>query len=63
MMSCRFIRHDTPHPGGILATPEMTRQEILDALCFGDFLAHKIRVDQAIKAGRIPHYRDKRQRN
>jgi len=36
--------------------PDMNRQQMLSALCFGDFEAHKIKCDQMIKDGKIPAY-------
>ncbi len=34
----------------------MTKSELLDALCFGDFNAHKEKSDKLIKEGKIPAY-------
>lgn len=39
-----------------LQSPEMSREEILDALCFGDFKAHKAKVEQWIADGVVPAY-------
>jgi hypothetical protein len=36
--------------------PNMTKQEILDALCFGNFAEHKEKSLQMIKDGKIPAY-------
>jgi hypothetical protein len=36
--------------------PNMTKQEILDALCFGNFEEHKEKSIQMIKEGKIPAY-------
>jgi hypothetical protein len=35
---------------------DMNRDEMLDALCFGDFEAHREKCDKMIKEGRIPTY-------
>jgi hypothetical protein len=40
-----------------LGNPQMTRSEILSALCFGDFEAHKKKTQELIKEGKIPAYR------
>ncbi|MBC8343904.1 MAG: hypothetical protein ISR55_06870 [Bacteroidetes bacterium] len=39
-----------------LEQPEMTREDILDALCFGDFEAHKMKCERLIMLGKIPAY-------
>lgn len=39
-----------------LGNPEMTRDEMLDAVCFGDFNGHKVKCDQWVKEGKIPPY-------
>jgi hypothetical protein len=35
---------------------QMTKEELLDALCFGDFKAHKEKSDKLIKEGKLPAY-------
>lgn len=35
---------------------DITREELLDALCFGDFKAHKEKSDRLIKEGKLPAY-------
>ncbi|MEZ4722153.1 MAG: hypothetical protein R2813_09790 [Flavobacteriales bacterium] len=40
--------------------PEMSREEILDALCFGDFEGHKTDVEKWINEGKIPAYAEKK---
>jgi hypothetical protein len=39
-----------------LGEPNMTKKEMLDALCFGDFKEHKKKVNQLIKEGKLPAY-------
>jgi len=39
-----------------LGNPEMTKKEMLDALCFGDFKEHKKKVTLLIKEGKLPAY-------
>jgi len=39
-----------------LGDPNMSREEVLDALCFGDFKAHTKKVEQWIKDGIVPPY-------
>lgn len=39
-----------------LGNPNMTKKEMLDALCFGDFKEHKKKVQQLIKEGKLPAY-------
>lgn len=39
-----------------LGNPEMTIEDMLDALCFGSFQAHKEKVDGMIAEGKIPPY-------
>jgi hypothetical protein len=36
----------------------MERDEILDALCFGDFDAHKQKCERLIREGKIPVYKE-----
>jgi hypothetical protein len=39
-----------------LGDPNMSKKEMLDALCFGDFKEHKKKVNQLIKEGKLPSY-------
>ncbi len=39
-----------------LGDTEMTREDMLDALCFGNFQAHKEKVDRLISEGKLPPY-------
>jgi hypothetical protein len=41
-----------------LNCPQMTKPEILDALCFGNFEEHKLKSLQLIKEGKLPAYRE-----
>jgi hypothetical protein len=41
-----------------LNSPEMTREEMLDAICFGSFKEHTEKCDQMIKEGKIPVYKE-----
>jgi hypothetical protein len=38
--------------------PEMSKQEILDALCFGNFNEHKEKSIKMIKEGKLPVYKN-----
>ena len=40
-----------------LGDPKMSREDVLSALCFGDFEAHKKKTQELIKEGKIPSYR------
>ena len=39
-----------------LGDPEMSREDMLNAICFGDFQAHKEKVELLIKEGKVPAY-------
>jgi hypothetical protein len=39
-----------------LNSPLMTKEEVLDALCFGNFEEHKQKSLQLIKEGKLPAY-------
>jgi len=39
-----------------LGDKEMTREDILSALCFGDFKEHKKKVEALVKEGKLPKY-------
>jgi len=39
-----------------LDNPKMTKNEMLDALCFGNFKEHKVKCEQLIKEGKLPAY-------
>jgi len=39
-----------------LGNPAITRDEMLAALCFGNFKEHKIKTDRLIKEGKLPKY-------
>ena len=39
-----------------LNSPDMTKKELLDALCFGDFEGHKLKSNLLIKEGKLPAY-------
>ncbi len=39
-----------------LGDPKMSREDMLSALCFGDFKAHKEKTQLLIKEGKIPAY-------
>ncbi len=41
-----------------LNSPLMTKQELLDALCFGNFEEHKQKSIQLIKEGKLPAYQN-----
>jgi len=40
-----------------LGDPKMTRNDMLSALCFGNYEEHKKKTQQLIKDGKIPSYR------
>ena len=40
-----------------LGDPKMSREDVLSALCFGDFEAHKKKTQEMIKEGKLPSYR------
>ena len=39
-----------------LNSPTMTKEELLDALCFGNFEEHKQKSLQLVKEGKLPAY-------
>jgi hypothetical protein len=39
-----------------LGNLNMTRDEMLSALCFGDYVAHKEKTNQLVKEGKLPEY-------
>lgn len=39
-----------------LGDPELTREDLLDCLCFGNFKAHKEKVDALIDEGKLPAF-------
>ena len=39
-----------------LGDPKMSREDMLSALCFGDYKAHKEKTKQLIKEGKLPDY-------
>ena len=39
-----------------LGNPAMSRDEVLSALCFGDYEAHKVKTQQMITEGKLPAY-------
>ena len=39
-----------------LGDPDMTREDMLNALCFGDFQKHKKKVNSLISQGKLPTY-------
>ena len=40
-----------------LGNPSMTREEMLSALCFGDFKEHQRKTEGLIKEGKLPRYK------
>ncbi len=40
-----------------LESPLMTKTELLDALCFGNFEEHKLKSQQLVKEGKLPAYK------
>lgn len=45
----------------VLGNPEMTKEEMLDALCFGDFNSHKEKCIEWEKEEKIPRWVRKEQ--
>jgi len=43
-----------------LGNKEMTREEMLSAICFGDFQEHKRKTDELVKEGKLPKYASKK---
>ena len=41
-----------------LNSPQMTKPEMLDALCFGNFEEHKLKSLQLIREGKLPAYHE-----
>ncbi|HET6245835.1 MAG: hypothetical protein H0V01_12270 [Bacteroidetes bacterium] len=41
-----------------LDQPEMSRNEMLDALCFGNFQEHKAKCEAMVKEGKIPAFKN-----
>lgn len=41
-----------------LECPEITKKELLDALCFGDFEEHRRKSSALIKEGKLPAYHE-----
>jgi hypothetical protein len=41
-----------------LNAPELSKQELLDALCFGNYEEHKSKSKQLIKEGKLPAYHE-----
>ena len=41
-----------------LNNPQMTKPEMLDALCFGNFEEHKLKSLQLVKEGKLPAYHE-----
>ncbi len=41
-----------------LNAPQLTKEEVLDALCFGNFEEHKQKSMQLIKEGKLPAYHE-----
>lgn len=42
-----------------LGSPDLTREDLLDALCFGNFKAHQEKVENLIAEGKVPAYKSK----
>jgi hypothetical protein len=41
-----------------LAMPDMKKEEILDAICFGSYQEHKLKCDNLVKEGKIKRYKE-----
>jgi hypothetical protein len=54
----KFVDRCSKEISDKLDNPKMTRNEMLDALCFGNFEEHKIKSDQMIKDGKLPAYKE-----
>ena len=53
----KFIDRCAEEVKAKLGNPNMMREEMLDALCFGNFNEHKKKVAGLIKEGKLPAYR------
>ncbi|MBL0105135.1 MAG: hypothetical protein IPP51_16015 [Bacteroidetes bacterium] len=51
-----FVDRCGPEIKKQLGNLTMSRDEMLSALCFGDYLAHKEKTQQMVKEGKIPSY-------
>jgi hypothetical protein len=52
----RFVERCSDEIKKGLGDPNMSKKEMLDALCFGDFKEHKKKVTQLVKEGKLPAY-------
>lgn len=52
----KFVNRCEKEIKATLDCPEITKKELLDALCFGDFEEHKHKTLQLIKEGKLPKY-------
>ncbi len=52
----KYIDRDADNIRKILGDPEMSREDMLNAICFGNFQAHKEKVELLIKEGKLPAY-------
>ena len=52
----KFVDRCSAEIKGKLQNPDMNKKEMLAALCFGNFEAHKLKCEQLIKEGKIPAY-------
>lgn len=53
----QFVDRCAPEIKKTLGNVNMTRDEMLSALCFGDFQAHKEKTQQMVAEGKVPAYR------
>ena len=54
----RFVDRCSEEIRKKLDQPEMTRSEMLDALCFGNFEDHKAKCEVMVKEGKIPAFKE-----
>jgi len=52
-----FVDRCAPEIKERLGNPKMSRKEMLDALAFGDFEAHKKKAKQLMTEGKVPPFK------
>ena len=52
----KFVERESEVIKKTLGDPEMSKEDMLDAICFGNFKAHKEKVDLLISEGKLPAY-------
>ncbi len=52
----KYVDRETDQIRKVLGDPEMSKEDMLNAICFGDFQAHKEKVDKLIAEGKLPAF-------